>query len=659
MDVARLSLRLAIKVCVREGFSEMRAFTAAAAGIALSVPATAATLHEYGALALSPAGDRIAALESDATADSATRPHEPIVIRSVPTGRILSTIDPCRTCDYSGLTFGPDGRLAFIERDNGTTRLMLAGAGAPVTVTTINGIAQAPRFSPDGRRIALLVTIGARKESGATQAGVRQVGEIGEQNDEQRIAVVPTSGGALQPLSPADRYVYEYDWLPDGSGFVATSALGNGDNNWWIAELDRIDGATGAVQRIAAPKLQLNQPRVSPDGRTVAFIGGIMSDFGSIGGDVYTVPITGGEPVDRTPGYRGTFTSLLWGKAGLVGSALIGDRSAIVPFTAAGPERPVWSAPVSVAAGGAKFARAENGNAVAFVAQDFEHAPAIFAGAPSAPRQITHDNDQWAPLVTARSLTWQSGPFTVQGWLLAPRVAVPGKAPMVTNVHGGPAAANAPSFVWQGTNADLARAGYYIFLPNPRGSYGQGEAFTRANIRDFGGGDLKDILAGIDAAERAAPIDDNRLGLMGGSYGGFMAMWANTQTDRFKAIVSGAGLSDWISYYGINGIDQWMIPYFGKSMYDDPAPYWAASAIRTINNAETPTFIYVGERDIEVPPTQSIEYWHALKAMNVPTSLVIYPGEGHGIRDPKNALDVRRRTVAWFDRYIGSGGAAR
>jgi dipeptidyl aminopeptidase/acylaminoacyl peptidase len=193
-----------------------------------------------------------------------------------------------------------------------------------------------------------------------------------------------------------------------------------------------------------------------------------------------------------------------------------------------------------------------------------------------------------------------------------------------------------------------------MFLPNPRGSYGQGEAFTRANIRDFGGGDLKDILAGIDAAERVAPIDDNRLGLMGYSYGGFMAMWANTQTNRFKAIVAGGGLSDWLSYYGTNGIDQWMIPYFGKSLYDDPDAYWQASPIRWIKNAHTPEFVFAGERDVEVPPTQSIEYWHALHALNVPTSLVIYPDEGHGIRQPEHTLDVRKRTVAWFNKYLGA-----
>ena len=638
----------------------MRSFAVAAVLAAFSIPAGATTLHEYSSLVLSPAGDRVADIESDTVADSTTRPHARIVIRSVATGQRISSLDPCSDCNYSGLAYGPDGRLAFLASSKGTARLMLAGAGAPVTLATVDGIAQEPRFSPDGRWIALLVTIGARKQAGATQAGVRQVGEIGEQNDEQRIAIVPVSGGAAAPLSPADRYVYEYDWTPDGSGFVATSALGNGDNNWWIAELDRIDASTGAVQRIAAPKLQMNQPRVSPDGRTVAFIGGIMSDFGSVGGDVYTVPISGGDPVDRTPAYRGSFTSLLWGRSGLVASALIGDRNAIVPFSAAAaPEQPIWSAPVSISAGDARFARTANGRSFAFVEQDYEHAPAIYAGAAAALRKITHENDAWQPLVTVRSLTWQSGPYTVQGWLLAPRTPTGGKAPMVTSVHGGPAAANVPSFVWQGTTADLARAGYYLFLPNPRGSYGQGEAFTRANIRDFGGGDLKDILAGIDAAERAAPIDDSRLGLMGGSYGGFMAMWANTQTNRFKAIVAGAGLSDWISYYGINGIDQWMIPYFGKSVYDDPDPYWAVSAIRTIKNARTPTFIYVGERDIEVPPTQSIEYWHALKAMNVPTTLVIYPGEGHGIRDPEHSLDVRRRTVAWFDHYIGSGRAAR
>jgi dipeptidyl aminopeptidase/acylaminoacyl peptidase len=291
---------------------------------------------------------------------------------------------------------------------------------------------------------------------------------------------------------------------------------------------------------------------------------------------------------------------------------------------------------------------------MAMVAQDFEHAPAIFAGPASAPMQITTDNAAYRPIVTARSITWRSGGHDVQGWLLAPRAAnMPaGKVPMITEVHGGPAAATTPRFVWQGDEAALLNAGYWLFLPNPRGSYGQGEAFVQANRRDFGGGDLKDILAGIDAAEQAAPIDENRLGLMGHSYGGFMAMWANTQTGRFKAIYAGAGLSNWISYYGTNGINTWMIPYFGKSLYEDVKPYWDISAIQFIDRAKTPTLITVGERDIEVPPSQSVEYWNGLKAHGVPTSLVIYPDEGHGFHDPAHVADERRRVVEWFDRYL-------
>jgi dipeptidyl aminopeptidase/acylaminoacyl peptidase len=201
-------------------------------------------------------------------------------------------------------------------------------------------------------------------------------------------------------------------------------------------------------------------------------------------------------------------------------------------------------------------------------------------------------------------------------------------------------------------NGALLKAGYYVFLPNARGSFGQGEAFTAANKRDFGGGDLRDILAGIDAVERVAPIDDNRLGLGGCSYGGFMTMWANTQTNRFKGIVAGAGISNWISYYGTNGIDQWMLPFFGKSMYDDMKAYEDVSAVYRLKSAQTPTFIYVGERDIEVPPTQSVEWWHALKAKGVPVSLVIYPDAGHCVTAPAQAADVRARAIAWFDTYV-------
>ena len=625
------------------------------AGLLLAASATPAlaapTVHFYVDLAISAQGDRIATVE----ADSAAAAKGKIVLRRVRDGKVLRRFDPCAgACSASGLTFAPDGSLAWLARDRvgGTVTLTVDTAGKARTIATIKGIAQTPRFSPDGKRIALLVTIGAAKEAGAAQAGVRQVGEIGEKNDEQRLAVFdvggsPITADAVKPVSPADRYIYEYDWTPDGAAFVVTSALGNGDNNWWVATLDAVDATTGAVRNIAKPKTQINAPRVSADGRNVAYIGGLMSDFGAIGGDIWSVPLVGGEPANMTPRADYTVTSLDTTSGGLRGTTLRGADATLLTNAALG-----WSRPATFSAGDGKAAWSADGKTVAMVVQDYTHAPAIFAGAATAPVQITHDNDAVPATMTARSINWKNDGFNVQGWLLSPLGADPQKkAAMITIVHGGPSSASVPSFGGGGAQALLDK-GYYVFLPNPRGSYGQGEAFTAANKRDFGGGDLRDILTGIDAVEKVAPIDDARLGLMGGSYGGFMAMWANTQTNRFKAIVASAGLSNWVSYYGTNGIDQWMLPFFGKTLYDDRKAYEDVSAVNFIKNAKTPTFIYVGERDIEVPPTQSVEYWHGLKDMGVPTSLVIYPEEGHGIRNPVNAADVRARTLAWFDNYL-------
>ncbi|MGO9228947.1 MAG: alpha/beta hydrolase family protein, partial [Bryobacteraceae bacterium] len=143
-----------------------------------------------------------------------------------------------------------------------------------------------------------------------------------------------------------------------------------------------------------------------------------------------------------------------------------------------------------------------------------------------------------------------------------------------------------------------------------------------------------------------------RVGITGWSYGGFMTMFAVTQTQRFKAAVAGAGISDWQSYYGENSIDQWMIPYFGASVYDDPAVYAKSSAINFIKQARTPTLVVVGDRDGECPAPQSYEFWHALRDRRVPTQLVVYPNEGHGFADPAHRRDVMERAVEWFARYM-------
>lgn len=617
----------------------------------------------FADVALSPDGTLVATIE--ARTGVANADHPAIVIRAVRSGRELQRLDPCLICTYSSPAWGRGNMLAFVAREAAgrRTSVYLMRGRIARRVADFEGLATAPRLSPDGTRLAVLVTEGAAKEVGATQAGRRQVGEIGAIADEQRIVIIDELAegkpARTRMLTPQDRYVYEFCWAPDGRTLVATSARGDGDANWWVASLDAFDVTSGRRRQILAGSSQMRFPVISPDGSQVAFVGGLMSDYSEAGGDIWTVPFGGGTPVNRTKGSTYTTSFVEWTSGGLRAVTQAGSAASIGTF---GFERGLartWTRQASFASAHGPVAFSADGTVAATVMQNFTSAPEIYAGPIAALRRITSANTDQAPLVRARNVVWQSDGRSVQGWLLEPVTRQPGEsAALIVNVHGGPANMWLPNFIARGgITAALVENGYDVFLPNPRGSYGAGEAFTAANRRDFGGGDLRDILAGVDAVQRAVPIDPARIGLMGRSYGGYMAMWANTQTSRFAAIVAIAGISNWISLYGTNGINEWMIPYFGVSMYRDPEAYSRISPLTHVLKAKTPTLIYVGERDIEVPATQSLEYWRALKDQGVETSLVIYPDEGHELRGTDNASDSRRRTVAWFDKFLGRSTA--
>ncbi|MDO6416369.1 S9 family peptidase [Sphingomonas sp. BIUV-7] len=632
----------------------MLALIAAAALAPAAASPRPAALAKYASLALDPAGKRIATVDSLHAAGAPSAGHGIVTIRDT-TGKAAPVgYDPCEICRYDGLSWSPDGKaLAFVASGRGEATLYRLESGTVTKVTSVKGLAASPRWSADGNQIAFLATIDAAKETGATQPGVRQVGVIGSKDDSRRIAIVPAAGGNPRLVSPEGTFVYEYDWTPDGRGFVGTAAEGNGDNQWWVASL-RAFPIDGAMRIIAAPKMQMNMPRVAPDGQSVAFIGGLMSDFGAIGGDVYLVPLTGGTPRDLTAAYPASFTSLAWRGQRLIAGVTQGGSTGIAAID---PAKGVLATPTvaaeTIEAGDGRVALDRTGGWAAAVAECYAMPPRIVFGPLGRMKPISHENDALVSTTVATDVRWRNDGRQVQGWLLAPDAATPtAKAPMITIVHGGPASASTPRFAWTGPVAAFLRAGYWVFQPNPRGSYGQGAAFVRANVRDFGGGDLSDILAGIDTVEKQAPIDGQRLGVYGHSYGGFMTMWTVTHSQRFKAAVAGAGIADWVAYYGQNGIDQWMVPYFGASAYDEPAIYDKLSPVRAVRAAKTPTLMYVGERDVETPAAQSLEFWHGLKAMNVPTELVIYADEGHAIRDPKNLADQEKRMLGWFDRYL-------
>jgi dipeptidyl aminopeptidase/acylaminoacyl peptidase len=624
-------------------------------------------VHRFDQAALSPDGKKVAWVEQVAGEEGSASGRRDIYIAEYETSRAPVRIGAGNAAahyDEGDLAWSPDSRqLAFLSdaAEEGQAQLYIISlnGGAPRKLTGVKGFLATPKWSPDCKTIALLFTENATRAAGPLVAETLETGEIKDAFFEQRLALVDTASGTLRQISPADTYIYDYDWTPDSKSIVLTAAKGNGDNNWWTAQLFVLSATSGGMRSIYKPKLQIARPVASPDGESVAFIEGLMSDEDSVGGDVFLMPLDNGTPSNLTPARKTSASALTWISGGKLivfenvdgesGIAKIDPGKGQIEELYRGPElltSGFWSTSASLS---------RDGSVAAFARSSFAEPPEIWAGPIGGWKQVTNRNagmkSAWGE---ARSLHWKSDGYDVQGWLIYPRNFDPTKKyPMVVSVHGGPSLGVQPS--WPAAfeyEMGLPMEGYFLLRPNPRGSFGQGEAFTRANVKDFGYGDWRDILAGVDEALRVAPIDPQRLGLTGWSYGGYMTMWGVTQTARFRAAVAGAGIANWSSYYGENKIDQWMIPFFGKPVYDDPQMYARSAPLTFIKNVKTPTLILVGDSDGECPTPQSYEFWHALKTLGVETQLVVYEREGHMFVKPEHLRDVIRRTAAWFDDHL-------
>jgi dipeptidyl aminopeptidase/acylaminoacyl peptidase len=270
----------------------------------------------------------------------------------------------------------------------------------------------------------------------------------------------------------------------------------------------------------------------------------------------------------------------------------------------------------------------------------------------------THCNPELeaAQLGTTEIVRWASDEgVEVEGILIKPSSYQAGQRyPLVVQVHGGPTWQWVNGFYanWHDWAQMLAGRGYAVLLPNPRGSTGRGPEYSNANFGDVGGGEYRDMLAGVDAMIERGIADPDGLGIGGWSWGGYMTAWTVSQTTRFKAAVMGAGLPNMISDNSIGDIPSANLSYFEQTAYHDPDSYYDRSAIKHIRNATTPTLILHGEADKRVNMWQGVEMYMALKTLGVPTQLVTYPREPHGIQERKHQLDLMRRVVEWYDRYL-------
>jgi len=460
-----------------------------------------------------------------------------------------------------------------------------------------------PQWSPDGGSVAYTMSKGGSQESAFTDIS-------DERNTDLYLAPTNDAGGTPRQLTSNPGPDYAPRFSPDGKWIAY---LSGDDPNSWAAKIDLVvtasDAATTAAPRNLTGKYNDSvngAPKWSPDG-AVLYAAGAEGVYGQL----LKVPVAGGAPP------RAIFES----KGAYAGVDLSRDgRMLAFVFNDAKTPNDIWIA------------------------------PSTGRGA----QRLTNFNSQIKDfaLVTTEVVRWKAPDgLDIEGLLVKPLGYEPGKRyPLILQIHGGPYAQFAYGL---NTRAQIFAAnGYAVLLPNPRGSTGYGQKFTTANVGDWGGKDYQDLMLGVDELVKSGLADPERLGVMGGSYGGFMTFWVITQTNRFKAAIGHAGISDWYSFHGQSDIPGLMEYGFGGTPWTAREVYEKWSPVRYADRVKTPLMITHGEQDRRVPIAQAEQYYRALRKRGVETVFVRYPREGHGISEPNHQIDLVRRQLEWFDKHL-------
>lgn len=599
------------------------------------------------------------------------------------------------------LRWSPDGtRLAFTvtEPPKGTdtrSHIWIFGNSdvEPVQFTTSAKSESHPRWSPDSKRLAFL----------------------SDRQEFQQIYVMPANGGEALPLTEGKRSIKDFEWSPDGKqiAFLAPEAKTDAeekkekdkddaksvdrndkrDHLWmidvesrktkqllgspwnfselqWLPDKEQlavtatdhpesdqetnriflVDTADGKMQSLAAPRGPFEGLRVSSDKTQISYVGARVD--GPAPHDLFAQSLSGGAPrnLSSAPLDR-PVEAYEWQTDGKL-LALTGDgfRSKFYVIDGPAHAEPLHAPPVYISS----FALSSSG-LLAFVGENMHRPPELFIWdlKSSQPRSVSHFNQALAQLPLAQPEFLRYRTFDgrqIEAALLRPPGAEAGtKLPTIFLIHGGPTGNWSDEYEpWPQL---LANAGYAVLCPNIRGSTGYGYDFMVLNRGDWGGADFKDVMAGVDYLIAQGIADPQRLGVAGWSYGGYMAEWAITQTSRFKAAVSGAGMSDLAAEFSTEvhpAYDEW---FYGLP-YEKPDGFRHSSPLTYIKNAHTPTLILQGDADVIDPLGQSQALYRALKRYGVETELVVYPREGHGLKEEKHLVDRLNRIVGWFDKHL-------
>ena len=616
----------------------------------LLTPEASLNLRSISDLQFSPDGSRVAFVITEPSKGERRARH--IWLYEKESGAVRQFTFSAK--DETSPRWSPDGKqLAFLSNrdDQQQIYVMRADGGEAAAVTKGKRSVQSFAWSPDGKQIAYLApdTKSATEEKKDKD---KDDARVVDKNDKQpRLWLLTLATNEGKALTDTRWEVSDLAWLKTGDRLVV-SATDHPESDQETHRIFSISIPDGSRRLIFAPHGPFHDLQVSPDGGTVSYVGSRVDgpsphDLMLLDIDKRATRNLTGASLDRA------ISEYRWMKDGSM-LALYADgfRNKLVGFSPEGMSKEPSNPPASNVNA---FAVSGAGDVV-FAGQSATTAPELWLwDQKNVPRQVSHLNDSWKQFTLSALEFYKYKSFDgleIEAALLKPTGAEgKSKLPLIALIHGGPTGNWQDSIeVW---GQLLAAHGYAVFYPNIRGSIGYGEKFIEMNRGDWGGADFKDVMWGVKDLIDRGVADPTKLGIGGWSYGGYMAEWAITQTNDFKAAVSGAGLSNLISEYGSEehpSYDEWFygVPYESDSL----VKFLNSSPFTQLKNAKTPTLILQGEADTTDPPDQSQELYRGLKHYGVETEFVMYPREPHGFREEKHLLDRLNRILAWYDAHL-------
>lgn len=455
-------------------------------------------------------------------------------------------------------------------------------------------------------------------------------------------------------LFTGDPGIAEFDIDPRGERIVYSSN-GTGDpNDYHLFDLFTLNLSDGQVAHITDRRGGEHQPRWSPDGTRIAFIAGRDTQHSFSQDCLWSVACDGHDMVNHTEGMDEDIHAYKWMPTGEGMVTMVADGVAeplihlrdgdaqlltdpIAPLECTDFD---WVAGVCVA-----------------VLEDARTLPEVYVLGPGGARRPITDLNGAVQRRTSwprqELVRWTSDGQVIEGLVTYPAASAgPGPWPLCLQIHGGPHGRSTCSLRGYHMPAVWASAGYVVFRPNYRGSEGYGNAFATSSYMDLGGGDYRDIMAGVERLIELGVVDHRRMGVLGGSYGGYMTNWIISQCNRFRGAVSLFGVFDLTSDYGNSEIARWETDYLCGHYWEDDSLYRERSPSTFVQQIRTPLLIIHGEADTNTAISNSQALMRALKDRGAVVEFVRYPREGHGLAEPNHKSDEMRRCLAWFDRYV-------